>query len=230
MDQKREFTGVWIPKEIIEDDSLNGDEKMLYADIASFENCFILNETFAKRYKVSERTIQNRIKKLKDKGFVVEIAFNGRTRTLKSGYAFSWQTRKNLRGRGEETFVAEVKESSPIDNNIDNIENNTPTPFQGETIKEIWNKYKTPPQGVRVLNKTAVQRLLPECRKWTQDLEKEYKALLKKGYTDQDIELSIKRYCTDIIGRAEQNGYASHRFSILEFIKQSNGMRNYINK
>jgi hypothetical protein len=109
-------------------------------------------------------------------------------------------------------------------------EDTTPSPSKGELIKEIWNKYKTPPQGVRVLNKTAVQRLLPECRKWTQDLEKEYKALLKKGYTDQDIELSIKRYCTDIIGRAEQNGYASHRFSILEFIKQSNGMRNYINK
>jgi len=116
-------------------------------------------------------------------------------------------------------------------NSNNNSNNNNPlTPFQGEPIKELWNKYKTPPQGVRVLNKTAVQRLLPECRKWTQDLEKEYKALLKKGYTDQDIELSIKRYCTDIIGRAEQNGYASHRFSILEFIKQSNGMRNYINK
>jgi DNA-binding Lrp family transcriptional regulator len=170
MDQKREFTGVWIPKEIIEDDSLNGDEKMLYADIASFENCFILNETFAKRYKVSERTIQNRIKKLKDKGFVVEIAFNGRTRTLKSGYAFSWQTRKNLRGRGEETFVAEVKESSPIDNNIDNIEktiNTTPTPFQGETDENFisfWSEYPkrvAKPSAVKAFQKAMKKTDLP---------------------------------------------------------------------
>ena len=124
-----------------------------------------------------------------------------------------------------------VFEGDNNNNNNNNKNNNPLTPFQGEPIKEIWNYYKTPPREVKVLNKTAVRNLLPECRKWTTDLEIEYKALLKKGYTYQDIEYAIKRYCTDIIGRDSTQGtYSSHRFSIMQFLKQKNGFINFVTK
>lgn len=132
MEQKRDFTGVWIPKEVLLDKDLSSDEKILFADIACFENCFILNRTFADRYGCSERTIQNRLKKLKDKGFIVEKSFDGRERTLQVLHVFSYQTRKGLRGRGEESFTPEVKNLSPIDNNIDNIEKRGANSFFSE--------------------------------------------------------------------------------------------------
>lgn len=200
--------------------------KLLYGEITALCNkegyCWANNKYFAKLYNVSEFTVSRWISKLAKKKLLnVDIikAQKGQEVLRKMSIPIDEKSKGGIDEKSKDNNTS-----------INNTNNNPLTPFQGETIKEIWNKYKTPPQGVRVLNKTAVQRLLPECRKWTQDLEREYKALLKKGYTDQDIELSIKRYCTDIIGRAEQNGYASHRFSILEFIKQSNGMRNYINK
>mgnify|MGYP003402630349 FL=1 len=124
MEQKREFTGVWIPKEVLLDDDLSSDEKILFSDIACFENCFILNRTFAERYKCSERTIQTRLKKLKDKGYLIEKSFDGRERILQVLHIFSYQTRSMLRGRHEETFTPDMKKPSPLllDNSIDNKE------------------------------------------------------------------------------------------------------------
>lgn len=120
MNQKREFTGVWIPRQILEDTELTSDEKMLFADIASFNECFMLNSTLAARYGCSERTIQDRIKKLKDKGYIKQISFDGRTRKLQALHHFAYQTREISHPCPAESRTPDTRNLAPIDNNIDN--------------------------------------------------------------------------------------------------------------
>lgn len=232
--QKKDFTGVWIPKEIIENKNLSGDEKMLYADIACFNECYILNKTFAERYGVSERTIQNRIKKLKDEGFVAETAFSGRKRTLKTTLSF--------RGRHEKSFVAEVKDSSPIDNNIDNNINNTPrTPQRGEQSNDssqitqavsVWNDFKTPAgiSGCWQNKKVRTSgKLLPGCRKETPKIKELWKKLAK-NYDMTEFEHAVKQYVIDILHRDSDSGsYHAHRFSFEEFLKRDGGFKKFVN-
>lgn len=110
--KKREFTGVWIPAHIIEDESLTPLEKMLFAEIASFRRCFISNAGFAKRLGITERWVQKNIKKLKDKGYVKQVSFNGRSRTIIAIF--------DEQGCHEQSDVADTNNSSPIDNNREN--------------------------------------------------------------------------------------------------------------
>lgn len=110
-DKKREFTGVWIPAHIIEDETLTPLEKMLFAEISCFKRCFVSNAGFAKRLGITESWVQKNLKKLKDKGYIRQVAFDGRSRTLIVVY--------DEQGRGGQSEV------SAIDNRttIDNIEN-----------------------------------------------------------------------------------------------------------
>ena len=82
--QKREFTGVWIPKVIVEDEELTVFEKWIFAEISCFDEFFMKKETLAKRYSVSEKTIQRSIATLLSKGYVIEKSNNGRNRILKA--------------------------------------------------------------------------------------------------------------------------------------------------
>lgn len=141
-EQKKEFTGVWIPRHIIEDDELSPVEKIIYAEIACFEVCYMKNEQLGKRYGRSERTISMIINKLKDKKYVDETIFNGRMRGLVAlrDVAIARQTRRKLLGRVEENFYADQKKTSTKDNNIENIkENNLNTSELSSQVREILN-------------------------------------------------------------------------------------------
>lgn len=82
MTDKKEFTGVWIPRYVMEDTDLSPQEKILFADISSFNQCFKLNETFAQQFGVSVSTVKRWIRNLKSKGYVIESGFDGRKRYL----------------------------------------------------------------------------------------------------------------------------------------------------
>ena len=73
MGGKRDFKGVWIPKEIWLSPDLDVVEKCLLVEIQSLDNehgCYASNEHFAKFLGVNERTVQRKIKKLVDKGYI----------------------------------------------------------------------------------------------------------------------------------------------------------------
>lgn len=126
--EKREFTGVWIPKEVLDDKDLTSDEKMLFADISSFSECFMSNAFMANRYGCSEDSIKRRIKKLKDKGYVVQSGFDGRKRYLQAVHIYTLRQCKSAPPEGANM--------PPIDNNIDN---NIPSAeaTASEEIKEV---------------------------------------------------------------------------------------------
>ena len=74
MEQQREFTGVWIPKHIIEDESLKPNEVFLYAEITALCGskgyCNTKNRYFAELFGKSIPTISVWIRSLKEKGFI----------------------------------------------------------------------------------------------------------------------------------------------------------------
>jgi hypothetical protein len=118
--QKREFTGVWIPKEIIENERLTMLQKMLYAEIASFNVCFMLNKTLSERYGVAEMTISRSISALKKEGLIIELSFDGRQRKVQALHIYAMQTIQKRLGRVSKNVEVEYTKTSNIDNNIDN--------------------------------------------------------------------------------------------------------------
>ena len=81
---RKEYTGVWIPAEVMECDALEPLDKLVYGEIASFRECYGSNEWLAGRVKRSVRTVINSVNKLVELGFVERSGFNGRFRTLRS--------------------------------------------------------------------------------------------------------------------------------------------------
>jgi hypothetical protein len=83
MEQQKEFTGVWIPRHVIEDDELSMTDKIIYAEIACFEVCFKSNEKLGERYGLKANTISIIVSKLVNKGYVDNLGVsNGRNRHL----------------------------------------------------------------------------------------------------------------------------------------------------
>ena len=79
--------GLWTSKEIRNITDLNESEKNLLTVISNYSKngvCFASNDHLIKLFNKNERTIQRWLKKLKQRGYVVEVGFDGRKRLLKS--------------------------------------------------------------------------------------------------------------------------------------------------
>lgn len=80
----KEYTGVWIPRAVMECQNLSAVEKIMYGEIASFESCYASNAWFAKQLGISEWSVSTHLSKLIKLGFVKKVGFDGRTRFLKA--------------------------------------------------------------------------------------------------------------------------------------------------
>lgn len=80
---KKEYTGVWIPKVVMECHDLSPIDKIVYGEIACFEECYGSNKWLAERIQRSEWTARQSISKLEQLGFIRRIERDGKIRTLK---------------------------------------------------------------------------------------------------------------------------------------------------
>lgn len=113
---------------------------------------------------------------------------------------------RQMRDLKSDTIKKENKEKENKENNIVAIWN---------SILPIKGKNETIKQGVPVMK---------ECRKETDDIREEIRKL---KYSKQEIVASMLCYRNEICARGE-GSYAEHRFSLWEFLKQSNGCRKYM--
>ncbi len=120
MEDQREFKGIWIPRDIWLDKRLNAIEKVLFAEIDSLSGyelkCIKSNESFAEFCQCSESKVSKAIKKLIDFGYVEQVSFDGRRRTLQSRLV------KNASLNNKNNYSDEHK--MPASNSISNSENN----------------------------------------------------------------------------------------------------------
>jgi len=121
-EQKREFTGVWIPRKIVEDERLSWTDRALYAEVACYETCFVSNAFLAKRIGVSVSRIKAIVGKLKELGFLKQVGFDGRRRFLSVSIPQPYQKQDTS---STENSTPEVSKTIPIDNIVDNSIDNS---------------------------------------------------------------------------------------------------------
>lgn len=75
-----------VPAEVKYNNELTESAKLIYGEISSLSNkigyCFATNGYFAKLYKCTNRTIQNAISKLQEKGFIKVVIENRNQRRI----------------------------------------------------------------------------------------------------------------------------------------------------
>ena len=87
-DFKRDFKGVWIPKEIYLNKELSAVEKIMIAEINSLDEkesngCYASNDYFAEFLDISKSRVADILTKLRKSGLIYTANFNGRKRFLK---------------------------------------------------------------------------------------------------------------------------------------------------
>ena len=141
MDQKRDFKGVWISKEVWLDERLNALEKIILVEIDGLDceesGCYASNEYLAEFCQCSITKVSLGIKKLITLGYIYVVSFDGRTRFLKS--RLSKNEKQDL--KKEKADIQIMKE-----NNIEEInkKNNKKYIYMGEfkRIKLTQEEYQ----------------------------------------------------------------------------------------
>lgn len=140
-EEKRDFKGIWIPKEVYLNTDLTWTEKICLVEINSLDNdsnkhkgCYASNEYLAKFLNVSVIRISNIISKLKKLGFIYQTSFNGRTRVLKAS-ALNYSLRQPK---------TKLQGSHKVDFKESNIESNKEYSITPDLRSETQN---TPPAG-----------------------------------------------------------------------------------
>lgn len=138
----RAFLGIWIPREIWLEKRISIQEKCLWAEIQSLSNnddsvCYASNEYLMDFLGVKERRLQEMLANLKEKGLIVYVSFDGRTRSLKAVIPNSpcendaSQGCGKVQGRGAEKCTSRVQKSAPspyIENKEENKDKNIAQP------------------------------------------------------------------------------------------------------
>lgn len=86
---KRGFTGFWLPREIVQEDSMSWQQRLLWAEIYALHNeahggCFASNTYLAEVLRTTEGTVSNALSKLREMGWIKDVSFDGRRRVLRA--------------------------------------------------------------------------------------------------------------------------------------------------
>lgn len=152
-----------IPAEIKYNNELTERAKLIYGEISSLSNkmgyCFATNGYFAKLYKCTNRTIQNAISKLQEKGFIEVVIENRNQRkiyltinTKAERQSISCESNfvgceDNFTGGDENNFTHNIINNNKIDrlfNYIVKLESKIPEEFEmyEEKILEVLKKFE----------------------------------------------------------------------------------------
>ena len=144
------YTGVWMPREVIEDGRLSMSDRFLYSIIDGLEGdegCWASNSYIAGVMGVTSRQVQNIVKRLVELGYVLREVDHLGNRTLRTVAKAALLAARG----GEADFVGGVKSisrggmKSTSPNRIEKIEkkdSTSPTPpFESEAFKEAWGKW-----------------------------------------------------------------------------------------
>ena len=126
----KEYTGVWIPKAVMECDELSPVDKLVYGEIACFEKCYASNEWLAKRIGRGATTASKCVSKLIETGFVEQCGFNGRFRLVR--VVRNCKPCRKLKGCLAENDKAALQKTANIDKSIEQSIDNLDTKVSKE--------------------------------------------------------------------------------------------------
>ena len=146
----KEYTGVWIPADVMESEELSPMEKLLYGEIAGFRTCYASNAWFANRLGRCERSIRRMISHLIELGFVEDCGFNGRFRLIRVGQKCPVREDKNVRpARTKMSSIDKsIEQSIYIDKSIDGNEPSEKKQYGNKDVNELF-KYWEGKTGIK---------------------------------------------------------------------------------
>lgn len=159
----KEYTGVWIPAEVMESDELEPLDKLVYGEIASFRECYGSNAWLAKRIKRSEKTASRSVQKLIQLGFVENAGYNGRFRILRVAkfVQSDWTNLSSLNGQ-ECPTENKVENKVNISTNVDSEEPKKSEYGNHEVnaLLELWEHETGLTANVAKANRLAAYNLI----------------------------------------------------------------------
>ena len=131
IEPKRQFTGVWLPREVLEDERLKGTEKILYAEIASFgeKGCWKKSEELMSLTGMRTSAFQASCRRLVEFGYITQSREYGRmVRRSNIGFLTDSESHPVEKQRVHPVEKQRVhpveKQRVHIDNTIDNTIDN----------------------------------------------------------------------------------------------------------
>ena len=146
MNDKREFTGVWIPRYIIDNKDLKPVDRLIYAEISCFEVCSMTNATLAERAGCSEDTASRSVGRLKAGGYIKTVGFDGRIRKMRSLHIEPPQNAEAASAKPPKLPPQNKAQDNNIDNKeitgITNVIGETPVKYGNSEINDMFDYWK----------------------------------------------------------------------------------------
>jgi uncharacterized phage protein (TIGR02220 family) len=210
--EKREFKGIWIPKEIWLDMGLSAIEKIIFAEINSLDGedgCYASNAYLAKFCQCSESYVTKAISKLQKLNYIKITSFDGRQRKMSSSIVkFTSQSSKDSDADSEKQQEHNNNSNNNKYNNKNNNKNNNSscasderTPNNSEAADSKFpNIYK---DVIDYLNKKSGSRYKYN----TQTIQTFIRARQKEGFTLQDFCDVIDFKCSKWLNDAKMSEF-----------------------
>ena len=144
---KPSFTGVWIPVEVFQMDTLTITEKVVYGIVNALDNeegCFASNGYLAQTLQLSERQVKNVLKTLIDYQLVVRVELNGK-RLLRTVEKQALVGATDFLGRGKPISPrggSRLPTYSKEDNKEDSKKDEPVVLPYGSDFKDAWDKWE----------------------------------------------------------------------------------------
>lgn len=154
---KQEYTGTWLPAYVMLNEKIKPIDKLIYAEIASFRQCFMSNKTLSARVGVSERTIITGIQRLEDAACII-VHRSGNYRICINAFQAAQKLRVQI-------LQSEGANSAHINNNINKVPKGTNVELRKifDDLIAITNQPKAKPLPSRL------DKLRLRLKTWTKE-------------------------------------------------------------
>lgn len=200
MENKRNFKGIWIPREIWLSQELTLQEKVFLVEIDSLDNdrgCFASNKHFSDFFGLTKGRCSQIIKSLEDKGYT-KISYTYRNNSKEIKERVIRVGVKYPKGGVKYPKGGYLKNAQDNNTSLNNTYNNIPTPEQKREEERFLVFYQNYPRKVGKKKARA-----------------SFKKALKDGETLDSILSKLKAYEKQIERDKTEEKYIKHPASFL---------------
>ena len=201
IEPKRQFTGVWLPRELLLDERLTAVDKILYAEIASFgeKGCWKRSEELMELCRVKRDAFGASCKRLVKFGYITQSREYGRMRR-KSTLGFSQQSEKPAVEQSEKPAV-EQSEKPAVEQSEKPAVEQSEKPAVEQSEKPAVEQSEKPAVHIDNTKDNTIDNINSEVSKKLLDLLNEKTKrnfrILPRGYKE-----TLKKFSLEEIGKA----------------------------
>lgn len=197
--QKRDFKGVWIPKEIWLSTDLKVMEKLILVEIDSLDNedgCFASNEHFSKFFSLSKNRCSEIIKSLEKKGYIkIDYIYQEGSKAISRRVI---RCVRNIDGgiRNIDNPIRKTEEGYS-ENREDNNTSFNNTFSNTSNKKDIVEHSPTEPVPYQEVVEYLNQKTGKNFKHTSKVTQRHIRARLAEGFTVSDFKQVIDKKCSD---------------------------------